>query len=40
MREVERHGSYPQAMKGVTAAVLSSPRFLYLTERKRNAGAE
>lgn len=40
MREVESHGSYPQAMKGVTAAVLSSPRFLYLTERKKNAGAE
>ena len=40
MSEVARHGSYPQAMKGVTAAVLSSPRFLYLTERKRDAGAE
>ena len=40
MREVESHGSYPQAMKGVTAAVLSSPRFLYLTERKKDAGAE
>ncbi|MCS5539561.1 MAG: DUF1592 domain-containing protein, partial [Roseibacillus sp.] len=38
--EVERHGSYPQAMKSVTAAVLASPRFLYLTERKRDAGAE
>ena len=40
MREIESHGSYPQAMKGVTAAVLSSPRFLYLTERKRDADAE
>ena len=40
MREVERHDSYPQAMKRATAAVLASPRFLYLTERKRNAGAE
>jgi len=40
MHEVERHGSYPQAMKSVTAAVLASPRFLYLTERKRDAGAE
>jgi hypothetical protein len=38
--EIERHGSYPQAMKSVTAAVLASPRFLYLTERKRDAGAE
>ena len=40
MREVERHGSYPEAMKSVTAAVLASPRFLYLTERKRDAAAE
>ena len=40
MHEVERHGNYPQAMKSVTAAVLASPRFLYLTERKRDAGAE
>ncbi len=40
MHEIDRHGSYPQAMKSVTAAVLASPRFLYLTERKRDAGAE
>ena len=40
MREVSRHGDYSLAMKSVTAAVLASPRFLYLTERKREASAE
>ena len=40
MREVSRHGNYSQAMKSVTAAVLASPRFLYLTETKRDASAE
>ncbi len=38
--EVERGRSYQQAMKSVAAAVLASPRFLYLTEHKRSAAAE
>lgn len=38
--EVARGESFPQAMKSVTAAVLASPRFLYLTERKRDAAKE
>jgi hypothetical protein len=40
MAEVERGKSFQAAMKSVTAAVLASPRFLYLTERKRDAAKE
>lgn len=36
-REIDRGETFPQAMKSVTAAILSSPNFLYLTERKRDA---
>jgi hypothetical protein len=39
-REIERGETFPQAMKSVTAAILSSPRFVYLTERKHDAGKE
>lgn len=40
LRELEGGLTFPQAMKNLTAAVLASPRFLYLTERKRDAAKE
>lgn len=39
-REIGRGESFPQAAKSVTAAILSSPNFLYLTERKRDANQQ
>jgi mono/diheme cytochrome c family protein len=36
--ERERTKSYTQAMKNVVAAVLASPKFLYLSENKQDAG--
>ena len=38
--ERQRVGSFELAMRGTVAAVLSSPRFLYLTEQVPGAGAE
>jgi hypothetical protein len=37
-KEKERTKSYTQAMKNVVAAVLASPKFLYVVENKRNIG--
>ncbi|MFN0128871.1 MAG: DUF1588 domain-containing protein [Verrucomicrobiales bacterium] len=39
-REIDRGETFPQGVKSVTAAVLSSPNFLYLTERKRDANQQ
>ncbi len=39
-RELERGETFQQAMKSVVAAVLASPRFLYITERKQDAAVE
>jgi hypothetical protein len=36
--EFKRTGSYSQAMKNVLSAVLASPKFIYLSETKREAG--
>ena len=35
--EQSRTGSYTQAMKNVVAAVLASPKFIYVAESKKNA---
>lgn len=39
-REIDKGETFPQAMKSMTAAILSSPRFVYLTERKHDGGKE
>jgi mono/diheme cytochrome c family protein len=36
--EFKRTGSYAQAMKNVVSAVLASPKFIYLSEEKREVG--
>ena len=36
--ELERTGSYTAAMKSVVAAVLASPKFVYVVESKQDAG--
>ena len=36
--ELKRTGSYAQAMKNVVSAVLASPKFIYLSEKKHGTG--
>ena len=38
--QLTRTGSFTQSMKSVVAAILASPRFIYITENKRDASAE
>ncbi len=39
-KEMARTGSFTDSMKSVVAAILASPRFIYITEHKRQANAE